>query len=62
MFSFLRSGVEAKRGVDFGQHAMPPELGGSGERSILTLGSLSRALLCAGYNVKLIFLVRSLMS
>ena len=38
-FSFLRSGVEAKRGVKF-RHSPSSELDGSGERSVLTLGSL----------------------
>ena len=38
IFPFLRSGIEAKRGVAI-QYAMPPELAESGERSILALGT-----------------------
>ena len=42
IFSFRRSGVEQSKATlsSATQHVMPPEFGRSGERKVLTLGSL----------------------
>ena len=58
IFSFLRSGVEAKRGVMSSaiQQAMPPEFGRKrGTECVNTRLPLPN-LLCTGYSVKLIYL------
>ena len=54
IFSFIRSGVATKAGLNSAtQHAMPPELGGKwGMKCLNTKFPLS-TLLCAGYSVKL---------
>ena len=56
IFSFLRSDVEAKRGVESRpQHAMPPEFSGKGGVVCLNTRLPLPILLCAGYSVELIF-------
>ena len=62
IFSFLRSGVEAKRGVEFHLSTVNTQylylgLGGKWETECLNTRFPLPTLLCAGYSMKLIYLI-----
>ena len=62
IFSFLRSGIEAKRGVEFchsARNAFRIRRKDSGPECLNTRFPLL-TLLCAGYSVKLVFLAEAL--